>query len=98
MNIDPSRMKIIDSVNGKPVTDKYGRMNFLTPLGFLRKNPWAINIPKYLEEITAVAPEGQRKFLGIAKRSKSQAELLEEAEKEVMRALRRYEADDTFLY
>lgn len=98
MNIDPSRMKIIDSVNGKPVTDKYGRMNFLTPLGFLRKNPWAINVPKYLEEITAVAPEGQRKFLSIAKRSKSQAELLEEAEKEVMRALRRYEADDTFLY
>jgi hypothetical protein len=96
MNIDPSRMMIIDSVNGTPRLDKYGDMDFLTPLEFLHKNPWAADIPKYMEEILSVEKGAQAKVIEIQKPKKSQAELLAEAEREVQRALRQFEKDDDF--
>lgn len=96
MNIDPSRMKIIDSVDGKPILDRYRQMRFYTPLGFLRKNPWAVDIPKYIEEIVTVKKGAKAKFVEIKKPKKTQAELLADAEKEVQRALRQFEKDDDF--
>ena len=96
MNIDPSRMMIINSINGSPRLDKYGEMDFLTPLEFLHKNPWAADMPKYMEEILSVEKGAQAKVIEIQNPKKSQAELLADAEREVQRALRQFEKDDDF--
>ena len=66
ININPLENTIIESVDGKPAVDKFGRMKNYKNFGcFSRKNEWAKDLPisQYMEEITKTVTEGEPKYI-----------------------------------
>ncbi len=95
VNIDPSRNLIINSVDGKPTVNKYGKMKFYTSFGYLGKDKWADEIPQYIAEITKQT-EGEQRFINFVPTQTIPPE--RKVNQIFTDALRKIEIDDPFLF
>ena len=102
INIDPSRNEIIDSVDGKPTINDYGKMKFYTMQRFLNENEWANDVSKYIKEITWNETNGETKVVKSVQSSESPADIIAERELDVLRELKNLEenpeAEDPFIF
>lgn len=87
LNIDPAADKILISKDGKPVINAKSMVSYTTKEEFLKQNPEAINLSKYLTEIFEIRTDEPRKVVQTSFKVKKQVTLLKQKEQDVINAL-----------
>lgn len=87
LNIDPAADKILISKDGKPVINAKSMVSYTTKEEFLKQNPEAINLPKYLTEIFEIRTDEPRKVVQTSLKVKKHVTLLKQKEQDVINAL-----------